>query len=145
MLIQAVKKVRPRTKSPPKGMGDLRPSEKSRWDFSDETSALPALTAGKAVSSHSCADRSIFCPGKAGAKNGFQKPASRAIIVFRQVEVPQKAWGTFLFKKVTPSVSRVLSRMTIYLAAPSPVRSSRLNRGAPSRRVIPRTNRRCIG
>ncbi len=38
----------------------LRPSEKSQRDFSDATSALPALVGGIAANSHSCADRSVF-------------------------------------------------------------------------------------
>ena len=37
-----------------------RPSKKSRWDFSAETSALPALVGGDSANSHSCADRSYF-------------------------------------------------------------------------------------
>ena len=60
----------------------LRPSKKSRWDFSAEASALPALIVGKADNSHSCADRSVFCLGKAEAKNGFKMPASRANSIF---------------------------------------------------------------
>ena len=48
-------------------------------------------------------------------------------------------------KKRCSSISRVLSSIIIYLAHSSPSESSRLKRGAPSRRVIPRTNRRCIG
>ena len=50
----------------------LRPSKKSRWDFSAETSTLRALIVGKADNSHTCVDRSVFCPGEPVAKNGFQ-------------------------------------------------------------------------
>ena len=46
----------------------MRPSKKSRWDFSAEASALPALIVGNADNSHSCADRSVFCPGRPVAK-----------------------------------------------------------------------------
>ena len=46
----------------------LKPSKKSRWDFFTEASALPALIVGNADNSHSCADRSVFCLGKAEAK-----------------------------------------------------------------------------
>ena len=64
----------------------LRPSKKSRWDFSAETSALRARFVGVADKTHTCADRSVFCLGRAEAKNGFQKPASRANLIFRQTE-----------------------------------------------------------
>ena len=46
----------------------MRLSKKSRWDFSAEASALPALIVGKADNSHSCADRSVFCPARPVAK-----------------------------------------------------------------------------
>ncbi|MBP0982181.1 MAG: hypothetical protein J6A19_00505, partial [Oscillospiraceae bacterium] len=46
------------------------------------TSALRARFGGIAAKPHTCADRSVFCPGRAGAKNGFQKPASRAKLGF---------------------------------------------------------------
>ena len=64
----------------------LRPSKKSRWDFSAETSALRARFVGVADKTHTCADRSVFCLGRAEAKNGFQKPTSRANLIFRQTE-----------------------------------------------------------
>ena len=54
-----------------------RPSKKPQWGFSAETSALRALKVGCADFSHTCADRSGFCPEKPVAKKVFQKPASR--------------------------------------------------------------------
>jgi len=48
------------------------PSKKSRWDFSAETSALRARFVGAADKPHTCADRSVFCLGKAEAKKEFQ-------------------------------------------------------------------------
>jgi hypothetical protein len=62
--------------------GVFRSSKKSRWDFSTETSALRARFAGVADKPHTCADRSVFCLGRAEAKNGFQKLASWANLIF---------------------------------------------------------------
>ena len=42
------------------------------------TSQLRARLGGYAANPHTCWDRSVFCLGIAEAKNGFQKPASRA-------------------------------------------------------------------
>ena len=39
--------------------------------FRQSTSALRALIVGIAANSHTCADRCVFCLGKAEAKNGF--------------------------------------------------------------------------
>ena len=52
----------------------MRTSKKSQRDFSAEASALPALIVGNADNSHSCADRSVFCLGRAEAKNGLKCP-----------------------------------------------------------------------
>ncbi len=75
------------------------PLSKKSYDFSDRVQstgvALPRLTpfiklkgtlrarfVGVADKPHTCADRSVFCLGKAEAKNGFKKPASRANLTF---------------------------------------------------------------
>lgn len=50
------------------------------------TSTPRARFVGFADKPHTCADRSVFCPGKPVAKNRFQKPASRVNSVFRQAE-----------------------------------------------------------
>ena len=47
----------------------MKPSKKSRWDFSAETSALRARFVGNADKPHTCADRSVFYSGRPGAKN----------------------------------------------------------------------------
>ena len=67
--------------------GRLRPSKKSRWDFSDETSALRARFVGNADKPHTCADRSVFCLGRVDAvtlelRQKTEKPASRANSIF---------------------------------------------------------------
>jgi len=65
----------------------VRPSKKSRWDFFDETSALPALIGGYAANSHSCADRSVFWCGKATPKKVIKKArCAGKNIVFRQAD-----------------------------------------------------------
>ena len=56
--------------------------------FRQKTSTLRALTVGFADSSHTCADRSVFCLGRPEAKNGFQKPASRAKPIFSTSCIP---------------------------------------------------------
>ena len=46
------------------------------------TSAPRARFAGNADKPHTCVDRSVFCLGRAEAKNGFQMPTSRAKATF---------------------------------------------------------------
>ena len=65
----------------------IRPAKKSLKGLFRRTSALRALTDGKAVSSHTCADRSVFCPGKPVAKNGFQ------LVIFLWKMTFSTSWG----------------------------------------------------
>ena len=60
----------------------LRPSKNPLKGLFRRTTALRALIAGYADNSHTCAVSSVFCPGRPVAKNGFQKPTSRAKPIF---------------------------------------------------------------
>ena len=53
-----------------------RPSKNPLKGLFRRTTALRALIVGYADNSHTCAVSSVFCLGRAEAKNGFQKLAS---------------------------------------------------------------------
>ena len=61
--------------------------------FRQSTSALRALIVGIAANSHTCADRCVFCLGRAEAKNGFQKSAARTILFFNKLTATRKGGG----------------------------------------------------
>ena len=93
--------------APRKIAGSFQSVEKVLRLFRQSTSALRARFVGVADKPHTCADRSVFRPGRPVAKNGFKKPASRAnLTFFDKLKAPRKIAGSFFSWNITCFYSR---------------------------------------